>query len=65
MLTGMARSSVRMQRNSPETHMTATQTVLITHQLKKNIVLSPKRIWTLKQMDEVAKTYYEELSEDI
>ncbi len=34
MLTGMALSSVLMQRNSPETHMRVTQTVLMTHQLR-------------------------------
>ncbi len=31
MLTGIALSSVLMHRNSPETHIRVTQTVLITH----------------------------------
>ena len=40
MLTGIALSSVRMQRNSPETHIMAMQSMLITHQDKK-VGISP------------------------
>ena len=34
MLTGIALNSVRMHRNSPETHIIATQIMFITHQDK-------------------------------
>ena len=40
MLTGIALSSVRMHRNSPETHITATQIMLMTHQ-DKNVGKHP------------------------
>lgn len=37
METGMALSSVRMQRNSPETHIRVTQIVLMAHHEKEEV----------------------------
>ena len=40
MLTGMALNSVRMQRNSPDTHMMVMHTMLMTHH-DKNVGKNP------------------------